>query len=53
MDAMTRAPIRVRHENGLHLAKVVFVEPLSPRMRRITFHTRNSPGSAPPRRMIM
>ena len=38
MDAITRAPARMRHENGLRLAKVVFVEPVSPRMRRITFH---------------
>jgi NADPH-dependent ferric siderophore reductase len=38
MDALTRAPRRIRHENGLRLAKVVFVEPVSPRMRRITFH---------------
>jgi NADPH-dependent ferric siderophore reductase len=38
MNVMPRAPIRVRHENGPHLAKVVFVEPLTPRMRRITFH---------------
>ena len=36
MDAITRAPIRVRHENGLHLAQVVFVEPVSQHMRRIT-----------------
>jgi NADPH-dependent ferric siderophore reductase len=38
MDAITRAPMRVRHQNGLFLAQVVFVEPVSPRMRRITFH---------------
>jgi NADPH-dependent ferric siderophore reductase len=38
MDAVTRAPMRVRLENGLRLAQVVFVEPVSPRMRRITFH---------------
>jgi NADPH-dependent ferric siderophore reductase len=39
MNVMPRAPLRVRHENGLRLAKVVFVEPLTPRMRRITFHS--------------
>jgi len=38
VDAITRAPFRVRHQNALCLAKVVFVEPVSPRMRRITFH---------------
>jgi NADPH-dependent ferric siderophore reductase len=43
MDAMSRAPMRVRHENGLRMAQVVFVEPVSPRMRRITFH---APGFA-------
>jgi len=37
MDIMTRTPLRVRHQNGLRLAQVVFVEPVSPRMRRITF----------------
>ncbi len=36
MDIMTRTPLRVRHQNGLRLAQVVFVEPVSPRMRRIT-----------------
>ncbi len=38
MDAITRAPLRVRHDNGVRLGKVVFVDPISPRMRRITFH---------------
>lgn len=38
MDFGPRAPRRVRHENGLRLARVVFVEPVTPLMRRITFH---------------
>jgi NADPH-dependent ferric siderophore reductase len=36
MNIVTRAPFRVRHENALHLARTVFAEPISPRMRRIT-----------------
>lgn len=38
MDAITRMPTRLRHQNGLCTAQVVFVEPISPRMRRITLH---------------
>jgi NADPH-dependent ferric siderophore reductase len=43
MNTKTRTPVPVRHQNGLHLAQVVFSEPVSPRMRRITFH---APGLA-------
>lgn len=38
METTIRAPTRIRHQNGLRLARVVFVEPVTPRMRRITFH---------------
>jgi NADPH-dependent ferric siderophore reductase len=37
MNIINRTPERVRHQNGLRLAQVVFVEPVSPHMRRITF----------------
>jgi NADPH-dependent ferric siderophore reductase len=36
MDMITRTPQRVEHQNGRRMAQVVFVDPITPRMRRIT-----------------
>ncbi len=44
MDTKTRTPVPVRHQNGLHLAQLVFSEPVSPRMRRMTFHASGLAG---------